>query len=128
MSERNFRLIWSKKWWDFRKFEQQIILNPESRMIAQSLGRGKLKPENYPKEGDKFIVEYSGKIVARGIVRSNVFVDETLRSFEHSCNIGTSPHATETRNNIIEILEIYNEADRVPAVCRGQRTWVKINN
>jgi hypothetical protein len=128
MSERNFRLMWSKKWWDFPKFEEQYVSCHESRMIAQSLGRGKLKPENYPKEGDKFIVEYSGKIVARGIVRSNVFIDETLRSFGHSCNRGESPHATETRRNMIEILEIYNDANRVPAVCHGQRTWIRLNN
>jgi hypothetical protein len=127
MSTRKFRLIWSAKWWNFQQFEEQYGLCDESRIIAQSLGKAKLKPENYPKEGDEFIVQYSGKIVARGIVRSNVFIDETSRSFIHSCNRGESPHATETRHNIIEILEIYNEAERVTAVCLGQRTWVRIN-
>ena len=126
MSELTFRLMWSKKWWDLRRFEAQIVLFPESRMISQSLGC-KLKPENCPKEGDTFIVEYSGKIVAKGIVRSNVFVDETFRSFRHSCNIGNSPHATETRHNMIEITEFYSEGERVDAVWHGQRTWVRLN-
>lgn len=107
--------------WDQTKYEEDFATRPEARRILQSKGACKMK--FCPKMGDSVSFVLKGKIVMKGIVESDGFVNGTAHQ-EHSCNKGTlRAHAVPNEFAWVKIEKVGLSED---IRCTGQRTWAKM--
>ena len=117
----SWRVMLNAGRWNQNKYEEDFVLHPEVRRLAQSKGRCSMVL--CPKKGDAASFVLKGKVVMRGIVESNGFENGTYHQ-EHSCNTGEDrPHAVPTEFVWINITEIGLSEDIRPT---GQRTWAKM--
>ena len=107
--------------WNQNKYEENFMLRPEVRRLAQSKGMCIMRL--CPKKGDVASFVLNKKVVMRGIVDSDGFENGTDHQ-HHSCNIGaTRPHSLSTQVVWIRITEIGLSED---IRLTGQRTWAKM--
>ncbi len=115
-----WRVTLSHLRWNQKKYEEDFATRPEVRRLAQSKGRCKMV--SCPKAGDIVYFVMKGKIVMRGIVESDGFVNGTDHQ-EHSCNIGIMrDHAVPTEFAWVRIEEVGLSENMRSA----RRTWTKM--
>ena len=117
----SWRVMLNASRWNQNKYEEDFMLHPEVRRLAQSKGRCPIVL--CPKKGDVASFVLRGKVVMRGIVESDEFENGTDHQ-QHSCNSGEArPHSVPTEFVWIRITEIGLSEDIRPT---GQRTWAKM--
>ena len=108
--------------WDQEKYVALWHLNPEERILAQSMGSVEMRIT--PSAGDEVVFVYKQKVVMRGIALSDGFLTGTEHQI-HSCNVydssGTRNHAKNKKFARIEITEVSLSEE---IAWKGQRTWV----
>jgi len=121
----HWSILLSPKWWDQDKYEKLFITNPEVRSLYQSKGRANMK--KCPLPGDTFIIEYRKQGVMKGKVILGFHDDPSSEKHRHSCNIGSSPHSTETQVALLLVEKIIPIDKREDMPYKGQRTWISIS-
>ena len=117
----SWRVMLNARRWNQNKYEEEFVLSPEVRSLAQS--KGMCHMVLCPKKGDEASFVLRGKVVMRGIVDSNGF-ENGVDHKQHSCNTGEArPHAVPEQFVWIRITEIGLSEDIRPT---GQRTWAKM--
>ena len=117
----SWRVMLNGRLWNQRKYEEDYVIRPEVRRLAQSKGRRHMV--SCPKKGDVASFVLKGKVVMRGIVESDSFENGTNHQ-QHSCNTGENrPHAVSTEFVWINITEVGLSEDIRPT---GQATWAKM--
>ena len=117
----SWRVMLNARLWNQSKYEEDFVIRPEVRLLAQS--KGKRHMVLCPKKGDNVSFVLKGKVVMRGIVESNGFENGTYHQ-QHSCNTGKArPHAVSTEFVWIGITEVGLSEDIRPT---GQATWAKM--
>lgn len=107
--------------WNQKRFEEDFLLRPEVRRLAQSKGRCRMV--SCPKKGDEVFFVIKGKIVMRGTVDSDGFQEGTAHQ-EHSCNIGDArEHSVPNEFTWVKIEEV-GMSQSIRGT--GQRTWAKM--
>lgn len=107
--------------WNQSKYEEDFVIRPEVRRLAQSKGRRHMIL--CPKKGDVASFVLKGKVVMRGIVESDGFEYGTEHQ-QHSCNTGEArPHAVPNSFVWIKITEVGLSEHIRPT---GQATWAKM--
>ena len=106
--------------WNQVKYEHDYHLDPE-KVLPQS--KGQCRMVTCPKQADLVSFVYRGKIVMRGRVISEGFVNGTEHQV-HSCNLGdTRPHSVPQEYAKVKITDVgLSESIRKT----GQRTWAKM--
>ena len=118
----SWRVMLNASRWNQNKYEEDFVLHPEVRRLAQSKGRCRMVV--CPKKGDIASFVLRGKVVMRGIIDSDGFENGTYHQL-HSCNTGESrPHDVPTEFVWIKITDIGLSEDIRPT---GQRTWAKMS-
>ena len=117
----SWRVMLSGRFWNQKKYEEDFLIRPEVRRLAQSKGRCRMV--SCPRVGDTVSFVLRNKIIMRGIVESDGFETGTYHK-KHSCNIGVlRPHSVPNQFAWIRIEEIGLSENIKPT---GQRTWAKM--
>jgi hypothetical protein len=118
-----WRVMLNGRFWKQDRYEGDFASRLDARLFAQSKGRCRMI--SCPGKGDTVVFVLKGRIVMKGRVESDGFVDGTAHQ-AHSCNEGVArPHATVTEFAWIRIEEV-GLSENIRRT--GQRTWVKISN
>ena len=117
----SWRVILNARLWNQSKYEEDFVIRPEVRRLAQSKGGRHMVL--CPKKGDVASFVLKGKVVMRGIVESDGFENGTEHQ-QHSCNTGEGrPHAVPPEFVWIKITEVGLSEYIRPT---GQGTWAKM--
>jgi hypothetical protein len=94
----------------------------ERQLLAQSKGNARMVA--LPKRGDSVAFVLKGKIVMRGTVNSDGFLEGTAHQNDQNNQGSTRAHAETKQFAWILINEVLAEPRAVPLT--GQRTWLKV--
>ena len=73
----SWRVMLNSRLWNQSKYEEDFVIRPEVRRLAQSKGRRRMV--KCPKKGDMASFVLKGKVVMRGIVESDGFENGTVQ-------------------------------------------------
>jgi hypothetical protein len=116
-----WRVILNSKLWNQKKYEEDFHSQPSITKLAQSKGRCRMI--NCPKKYDIVYFVCKGKIVMKGVLDSDGFLNGTEHQTD-SYNIGNiRRHAIPPEFAWIVINEV---GLSIPIRRTGQRTWAKM--
>jgi len=121
-----WRVLINPEKWDQRKYvDEWNGPRPEQKRFAQTKGRAKMR--TVPRKNDRVNFVISGKIVMRGYVDTDGFLEGDAHKDEHSCVKGTLRERPWDHVNKYLWVKI-DEILKVPELIRrtGQRTWAKM--
>jgi len=116
-----WRINLNSKLWDQASFAGQWRQG-EKQLLAQSKGAARMV--TIPSRDDSVVFVLKGKIVMRGTVSSDGFLEGTAHQNDENNRGVTRAHAEPKQFAWILINEVLAEPRAVPLT--GQRTWLKV--